>query len=317
MTPTPRARARLLARSGRSQPGIFAPLVLAQGAEVEALALGEFLADPTKLAKGLTALHQALATDAVVVAGADGLLAEAAGAELDWSTYPPVVTGAPAAGGALPVDASERAVAHPRVEAAVEATARLAVTLAGPPAGDPVLVAALTGPATLAAQLGGEWFTGAAEAGHAEAEAFLEAVGQVALAVTKRFLAAGTHLVVLVEAGVPPVAVQEAWRDALTPLANVTRFHQAAPVMVLESAGPDGCARVPPSVGICVPEGRGTDHRTVPGPANRLRGLALAREPKEWPDPRPEAALVLTAGVVPGHCGFAETLSACSRLRNR
>ena len=36
----PAARVRLLARSGRAQPGIFAPLVLAQAAEIEALASG-------------------------------------------------------------------------------------------------------------------------------------------------------------------------------------------------------------------------------------------------------------------------------------
>src|ERR687891_2471682 len=98
MPATPRARVRLLARSGRAQPGILAPLVLAQGAEIEALTLEEFLGNATKLAKGLTALHQALRTDAVVTAGADGLLAEAAGAELDWGTYPPVVA-APAGPG--------------------------------------------------------------------------------------------------------------------------------------------------------------------------------------------------------------------------
>src|SRR2546430_9289077 len=41
MSSTPRARARLLARSGRAQPGLFAPLVLAQAAEIEALPRSE------------------------------------------------------------------------------------------------------------------------------------------------------------------------------------------------------------------------------------------------------------------------------------
>ena len=303
MTPgsSPRARVRLLARSGRASPGLFAPLVLAQAAEIEALDLGEFLTNPTKLAKGLTALHQALGTDAVVTAGADGLLAEAAGAELDWSSYPPAVVRGQAPGGSLDPGVAESAAAHPRVEAAVEATARLAATIPG----EPALVAALTGPATLAAEVGGEWFEAAAAQGGAGVDAFFEAVGQVALAVTKRFLEAGANLVVLVETAAPAEATREAWRSAVTPLANVTRFHQAAPVMVLA----EDWSAAPPSVGVCAPEGI-----AVPGAANRLRGVALPPEPKEWPDPLPAAPLVLTAGVVPGHCGFAEVLAACRRL---
>ncbi|MGH8991692.1 MAG: hypothetical protein ACRDZ7_09215, partial [Acidimicrobiia bacterium] len=98
MSPTPRARLRMLARSGRAEPGIFAPLVLAQAAEIEALDVAEFLANPTKLAKGLTALHQALGTDAVV-------------------TTAPAGAFAPGEPGAAD-----------RLEAAVEATSRLAAT---------------------------------------------------------------------------------------------------------------------------------------------------------------------------------------------
>ena len=305
MTATPRARVRLLARSGRAQPGIFAPLVLAQAAEIEALPVREFLENPTKLSKGLAALHQALATDAVVTAGADALLAEAAGAELDWRSYPPKVVSYSGAGGSLAAEVAERAATHPRVEAAVEATARLAATVPG----DPALVAALTGPATLAAQLGGEWFTAAASDGSSDADAFMEIAGRVALTVTKRFLEAGANLVVLVEEQAPPEPVHEAWRSAVTPLANVTRFHQGAAVMVFESAAPADAASAPPTIGVCGAEGI-----TVSGPPVRVRGVALPPEPKEWTVPAGEPALIVTAGVVPGRCAFADTLAACSRL---
>jgi acetophenone carboxylase len=281
---------------------------LVQAAEIEALPVTEFLTNPTKLAKGLTALHQALGTDAVVTAGADALLAEAAGAELDWSAYPPKVVSHPGAGGSLPLEVAERATTHPRVEAAVEATARLAATVPR----DPALVAALTGPATLAAQVGGEWFTATANNGSPEAGAFLEAVGQVALAVTRRFLEAGASLVVLVEEQAPPEPVHEAWRSAVTPLANVTRFHQGTPVMVFESASPADVAAAPPTIGVCTAEGI-----TVSGPPVRVRGVALPPEPKEWTVPAGEPALIITAGVVPGDCAFADTLAACSRLAGR
>jgi hypothetical protein len=264
MPPTPRARARLLARSGRAQPGLFAPLVLAQAAEIEALPLEAFLTDPTKLAKGLTALHQALGTDAITVFGAADLQATDA------------------------------------LDAAVEATARLATTAPG----GPVLVAALRGPATVAQHAAPGVLADPKEVG-----AVLEDVGTGILAGLKRFLEAGVNLVVVVEDAVPPPDTRDAWRSAVTPLVNVARFHQAAPVMVVRDATTDALASVPPSVGLCGPEGT-----AITGPANRVRGLTLPAEPKEWAAPPAGTPLTLTAGVVPESCGFAEVLEACRRV---
>ena len=264
MTATPRARARLLARSGRAQPGLFAPLVLAQAAEIEALPLETFLTDPTKLAKGLTALHQALGTDAITVFG---------GADLP---------------------------ATETLDAAVEATARRAATAPG----EPVLVAALRGPATVAAQAASGGL-----ADPAEAAAVLEEIGTEILAELKRFLEAGVNLVVVVEDAVPPPDTHDVWRSAVTPLVNVTRFHQAAPVMVVRDATSHALASVPPSVGLCGPEGT-----AIAGPANRVRGLTLPAEPKEWAPPQARTPLTVTAGLVPESYGFAEVLEACRRV---
>ena len=266
MPSTPRARVRLLARSGRAQPGLFAPLVLAQAAEIEALPLEVFLTDPTKLAKGLTALHQALGTDAITVFGA-----------------------------AEPADP----VAGVGLDAAVEATARLATTAPG----EPVLVAALAGPATLAEQATG------APADAAGAEAVLEEIGARLLGDLKRFLEAGVNLVVVVEDALPPPAALDAWRSAVTPLVNVTRFHQAAPVMVVREATAEALSGVPPSIGLCGPEGT-----AIGGPPTRVRGVALAAEPKEWAASPPGTPLTVTSGVVPRTCGFAEVLEACRRV---
>jgi acetophenone carboxylase len=241
---------------------LFAPLVLAQAAEIEALSLEAFLTDPTKLAKGLTALHRALGTDAITVFGA----ADPVGDALD---------------------------------AAVEATTRLATTAPG----EPVLIAALTGPATVA-----EHAAAGALADPAEALAVLEDVGARLLVVLKRFVEAGVNLVVVVEEALPPPAARDAWRSVVTPLVNVTRFHQAAPVMVVREATPDAVAGVPPSIGLCAPEGT-----TIPGPPNRVRGVTLAAEPKEWAAPPPGTPLSVTAGLVPGSYGFAEVLEACRR----
>ena len=54
-------------------------------------------------------------------------------------------------------------------------------------------------------------------------------LGEVTLEVLKRFLEAGVNLVVVVEEIFPPPAALGAWRSVVTPLVNVTRFHQAAP----------------------------------------------------------------------------------------
>ncbi len=60
MPPTPKARIRLLARSGRAEPGILAPLVLAQAAEIEALPLEAFRQTLEVNVVGQVALTQAL-----------------------------------------------------------------------------------------------------------------------------------------------------------------------------------------------------------------------------------------------------------------
>jgi hypothetical protein len=296
----------MMGRSGKAQPGLFAPLVLAQAAEIEAIDLGRFLHDPTKLAKGLTALNEALTLDGITTTAADGLLAEAAGAELDWEAYPPAVTGGPARGGSLPQDVAERAVVHPRVTAAAEATARLAAAAPG----EPALVAALTGPYTLARQLGGDWFDGVALSGHESLGPFIEAAGAIVLEVAKLFLETGTNLMLLVENAPPPVPAHEAWRSVLTPVVNVTRFRQAVPVVVISDPAAD-LSGVPASVGLCAHAGT-----ALAGPANRLKGVALSVNPKEWQSPPPGCPLVTTTGAVPGSVDFAVVLDACRLWRS-
>jgi hypothetical protein len=237
---TPRARARLLLRSGRAQPGLFVPLVLVQAAEIEALTVDEFLTNPTKLAKGLTALHQSLGTDAITVAG-------------------PEVLGA-----------------ADQLDAAVEATSRLATTAPG----DPVLVAVLPGPATVA---------GGVPEGAAESE--FEQASECILEALKRFVEAGTNLVVIIEEAAPtPESAAEAWQSAIRPLVNVTRFHQAVPVVVFSE----------PAAGA--------------GVAGTTAAVTLPPEPKEWDPPARGAPLTVTAGVVPAHCSFAEVHEACRRF---
>jgi hypothetical protein len=267
-----RSRARQLARHGtcdRATPALVCPLVLAQAAEIEALPAGHFLTDPTKLANGLRALHGAFGTDVIVTAAADDLAA------CSWA--------AAAAGAAA--GRAGAVTAHPRVAAAVEATRRLAAT-----AEDAALAAALCGPAQLAAQLGRPPADPAA----------LADGGAVLLALARAFLAAGAHLLLVVEAEPVSRAAAGGWRSAVTPLVNVARFRQAAAAVVL--ADPADAALAPRGAVVCLP----------PAAAGPGQGIALEVDPAGWPAPPAGVPLLTTLGPVRG--GFAECRAAVGQL---
>jgi hypothetical protein len=180
------------------------------------------------------------------------------------------------------------ATGHPRVAAAVEATRRLAAT-----AEDAALAAALCGPAQLAAQLGRP----------PADSAVLEECGAVLLALAKAFLAAGAHLLLVVEAGPVPPAAASSWRSAVTPLVNVARFRQAPAAVVL--ADPADAALAPRGAVVCLP----------PAAAGPGQGIALEADPAAWPAStlRPAGVpLITTLGPVRG--GFAECRAAVGQL---
>jgi hypothetical protein len=226
---TARTRAKLLLRGRPVASALVCPLVVAQAAEIDALPVARFLADPTKLCNGLRMLSEALRTDVIVTA--DG--------------RPELLT-----------DGVQAA-------AAVEATRRLAASVA-----DVALAAALPGPGR----------------------------GDDPLPLARAFLEAGANLLLLVEEGPLPAGSGAAWQAAATTVANVARFHQAVPVVVL--AG--GAAAGPRGAVVCVPD-----------PAAG-QGLALAADPAAWTAPAEGAPVVTTLGPVVG--GFAAVKEAVGRL---
>lgn len=226
---TARDRAKLLARGRPVASGLWCPLIVDQAAEIGAVPADEFLSDPTKLANGLGALHQALGGDVIVTAsGEAALLHDSA-----------------------------------RADAAVEATRRLSITVT---AG--AIAAALPGPSC----------------------------GEDLLPHVRAFLGAGAHLILLVES--EPLADGGAWRAAVTTIANVTRFHQAALVAVLATS--DDVAWAPRGTVVAVPE---------PGSG---QGLAWRRDPATWQTPPAGVPLVTTLGPAAGR--FAEVRHAMKRL---
>lgn len=258
-----RARARLLARRGPAALAGQRPLLCP------------------------LALVQAAEVDAVAVAElqrdptrlAGGLrrLREALGAEMVVTAVPDGLVAGAAAG-----------ASSARLEAAVEATARLEGSEA-----NAVVVAAFEGPARLAAQLG----AGAGATGLGER---LEAAGELLRTVAARFLEAGAHLVVLVEDQPLAPGNHDAWRAAVTPLANVARFRQAPLAIAL--AGGDADARALPAGAVaCLPIG-----------AAGGSGVALPADPAAWPAACPPGTVVTTLGAVTAD--FASTRAALVRL---
>jgi hypothetical protein len=63
-----RTRVKHLVRGRRISSPLVCPLAVGQAAEIDALPVEDFLADATKLSKGVQALHAALGTDVIVTA---------------------------------------------------------------------------------------------------------------------------------------------------------------------------------------------------------------------------------------------------------
>jgi hypothetical protein len=229
---TARTRAKLLLRGRPVAPALVCPLVVAQAAEIDALPVARFLADPTKLCNGLRMLSEALRTDVIVTAdGRPGLLTDGV-----------------------------------QAAAAVEATRRLAASVA-----DVALAAALPGPGR----------------------------GDDPLPLARAFLEAGANQLLLVEERPLPAGSRAAWQAVATTVANVARFHQAVPVVVLAGGAADAAAG-PRGAVVCVPD-----------PAAG-QGLALAADPAAWRAPAEGAPVVTTLGPVAG--GFAAVKEAVGRL---
>lgn len=312
---TPREKVRRLVKGRPVDPGaIVFPLAHAVGARIEELDLLAFLTNASKLTKGLKELHDAIKADAIVCCCAAAMEAEGAGAKVSWAVYPPRVTGH-LPGHALGDLLIQRALSSPRIVAAVEATQRLAAMVHG----EPALVACLTGPMTLARELVGESFVGAARAGEATAWTTLDFAGRLGVAVAREFLKAGANILLLREEDALPVPQSAAfaeWMSALLPLANVARFHQALPLLLPKVFSPD-CdvnaflGQLPPVVSVCLPD---RDWASA-GMHERVAGVAVTCD-GNWYRSSYVGKILLTADEISSDLNIGLLRNTCSKLRN-
>lgn len=292
ISPDWRRRVAELARgAGKPHAPLWVPMHFSGAAQIEALPVADFVSDPTKLGKGLSELRRILGSAAIVTAVPASAEAEALGAQVNLGVWPPVITAAPGAAVAALADLEQCFANGARLQASLQATRRLAEAESGAP----VLVAVLTGPAALAAQL-------APHATPGELEGLYDFIGRFLAALVGEYAKAGAHAIVLRE-GEVGAEIQPFWQDALGPIANVARFHKMPPLLQYgAAAGPwprnmIGCPR-----------------QSETGPVRGgAHALALPADPDGWnglPDGGGNARIAMTDGEV------AHTI-AIAHLRER
>ncbi len=243
---------------GKPHAPLFAPLLYAVSAQIEALPPTEVTADPTRLGKCLSELRRVTGTAPFVVAAPTAMEAEALGADVDRQTWPPKVV---ACAGEGVIELGEFDDVWSRSEAlaaSLETCRRLSTTQQG----EPVFLAALTGPASLLAELFGRDAVPGAAA--------YEFVGRALSALSRQFAQSGVSAILLCERELP--ADVGAWSAALNTISNIARFHRIPALLAFDGVAPGEW----PSA-------------TVPCPApeqqasiEKPHGLTVSTEPGSW-----------------------------------
>jgi hypothetical protein len=238
-------------------PPLLAPLLWSIACQVEALEPAEFTSEPTKLTRGLTEMTRALELDTIVSACPSGMEAEALGARVDRSTWPPRVVDAGRADLAAVEDFDALWSRSAALSAALETTRRLAVL----DRNKSVILAALSGPGALQNEL----------TAPGESPPDYDNLGRALAALARRYAESGATVLLLSEPALPADMV--AWNGALRTVANVAKFHRIPLLLCFED-------EVAPHEwpGFVVPcPAAGTALET-----GRLYGVALKTEPDSW-----------------------------------
>lgn len=217
---------KALIEGKRPERQLFMPLIFALAARLEDVPLPDFVANPTKITKGLVALYQRLRPDGVTCYFDLFLIAEALGCRVNWQTHPRAFA-RPSREAALhtllqpPGDIKQRG----RLPVALEVVHRVRGTLRD----GPVLVVGLPGPLRVAEQLFGQdiW-----RGSGFQDEAFdsFETLVEIMLSVAQAFCLAGADLLYFDECAIP-VELLPDWEAATVALWKTVRFHGALPVL--------------------------------------------------------------------------------------
>lgn len=276
-----RKRMQDLSRTvGRPHVPLFAPLLFGVAARIEAIAPQAMAVDATRLRKNVGELRRMLKTDAAFCCAPDDDVALAFGS--------------------LGSDITPEAVAaHERIAASLEALKQWQADTS-----EPVLVAAVQGPASMAASLRRRGVV-------ADDETLFDHLGRGLATLARLYCEAGVHVLQWCETQAPPDDQVDAWKGALGTAGNVARFHRVAPVLVMNVAGSIAW----PTQAVACPTS--AQHA---GAMVRPHGRAWQPDPREWGPLTGEAAserLVLTTGEVPSDADITQLLAAVRRVQGQ
>jgi len=232
---TPRQMLKGLLQGTPPPRPLFLPMVFSLGAKVENLKLPVFLGNATKITNSLRQIRAHLRSDGVACYFDPYLEAEALGATLQYAPddHPRTLPWAhvAAAGELLEnLRSPEHAAKSARVTVAVEVIQRLKSMLRD----EPLLLAGVSGPFTLAAQL-----LDLRPADAPAREDFSDAALQLAAAtiaqIATKFVEAGANIIFIQENILPVLSAQhcDAWAESLAPAFNIIRFYEALPVLLI------------------------------------------------------------------------------------
>ena len=222
-----------LLQGNRQARPLIVPIVFAVGAKVENLSFRAYLDNPTKISNALRQVRTQLRTDGVACYFDPLLEAEALGGTPQWdesnqtcsirwheSTQKGELSAC--------LQSPEEAANSPRVRVAVEVIRRLNSLLRD----EPLLMAGVSGPFTLAARLTGI-DPGAMRQGHEAPELALETAAAAITKIASAFVDAGANLIFIREESLPTLSSSKCqnWASLLAPLFNIVRFYEAMPVL--------------------------------------------------------------------------------------
>jgi hypothetical protein len=230
---TPRQMMKSMLQGNPQPRPLIVPIVFALGAKLENLSFRAYLDNPTKISNALRQIRTQLRTDGVACYFDPLLEAEALGGTPQWDEANQgrsIRWPGSAQKGELSecLRSPEEAANSPRVRAAVEVIRRLNSLLRD----EPLLMAGVSGPFTLAARLSGIEPEAMRE-GQEPPESALEAAAATITKIASAFAEAGANLIFIREEALPPLSCNtcDNWASLLAPVFNVIRFYEALPAL--------------------------------------------------------------------------------------
>jgi len=272
---TPRNIVKAMVRGEAPARPLLMPLMFALGAKLENLTLRDFRSNPTRIANALKQIRSVLKPDGLTCYFDSFFEVKALGCNCLENEHGDGRIERPLS---LDVDVLRERLESPNflttsgpIGVACEVLRRLKVMLRD----EPALIVAINGPLALAAQL----FE--VETAFPPASGVLTGfAAEVSLHVSRALAEAGADVVVLWERWPSEMSHEAArrWIESVEPIANLLRFYEALPVLLLEGPGASGenltllANELPDCVLIPLPtDGRGE----VPDLSRRLKGMAV------------------------------------------